>query len=251
MIIYRLFIILIVASNIATTQSSILIKNGKILDGTGNTWFFSDVLISEGFIRKISKNLDVPADLIIDAKGQIVAPGFIDVHGHIEGGIQGKPTADNYIYDGVTTVVTGNCGNSSDDLNAFFKRLDSTGISINVASLVGHNTVRGKILKMENRAPSLQEQAQMEILVEEGMKSGAVGFSTGLIYVPGTYSNTEELIRLARQSAKFSGLYVSHIRDEGDSVHAAIDEAIRIGKEAGLPVEISHFKITGKHNWGS
>jgi len=251
MIIYHIFIILIVAINMATSQSSTLIKNGKILDGTGNTWYYSDVLISDGIIRKISKNIDVKVDQIIDAKGQIVAPGFIDVHGHIEGGIQSKPTAENYIYDGVTTVITGNCGNSSDDLTSFFKRLDSFGVSINVASLVGHNTVREKVLKMDNRAPTAQEQAQMENLVAEGMKAGAVGFSTGLIYVPGTFSKTEELIGLSRQSAKYGGLYVSHIRDEGDSVHVAIEEAIRIGREAQLPVEISHFKITGKSNWGS
>jgi len=251
MIICRLFIVLLFTANMAISQSSILIKNGKILDGTGNTWFLSDVLISNGVIRKISKNIEVSADLIIDARGQIVAPGFIDVHGHIEGGIQSKPTAENYIYDGVTTVVTGNCGNSADDLNSFFKRLDSNGVSINVASLVGHNTIRGKVLKMENRAPTNQEQVQMENLVAEGMKAGAVGFSTGLIYVPGTFSKTEELIGLSKQSAKYGGLYVSHIRDEGDSVHVAIDEAIRIGREAQLPVEISHFKITGKHNWGS
>lgn len=251
MIFYRIVFVLLVSFNLAISQSTILIKNGKILDGTGNTWYYSDVLISNGIILKIAKNLEAPADQVIDAKGQIVAPGFIDVHGHIEGGIQGKPTADNYIYDGVTTVITGNCGNSSEDLNSFFSRLDSSGISINVASLVGHNTVRGKVLKMENRAPTIQEQTQMENLVAEGMKAGAVGFSTGLIYVPGTYSKTEELIGLARQSARFGGLYVSHIRNEGDSVHVAIDEAIRIGKEANLPVEISHFKITGKNNWGS
>lgn len=251
MIYCRLFIILIAAINLSVAQSSILIKNGKILDGTGNSWYYSDVLISGGIIQSISKHIDAPAELIIDARGQIVAPGFIDVHGHIEGGIQSKPTADNYLFDGVTTVVTGNCGNSSDNLNGFFRRLDSAGISINVASLVGHNTIRNTVLKMENRAPTSQEQVNMENLVAEGMKAGAVGLSTGLIYLPGTFSKTEELIGLARVSARYNGLYVSHIRDEGDSVHIAIDEAIRIGKEAHLPVEISHFKITGKSNWGS
>lgn len=251
MIFYRIVFVLLVSFNLAISQSTILIKNGRILDGTGNTWYYSDVYISNGTIQKIGKNINSPAELLIDAAGQIVAPGFIDVHAHIEGGIQSKPTADNYLFDGVTTVVTGNCGNSMENLNNFFKRLDSLGISMNVASLVGHNTVRNIVMKMENRPPTEQEQVQMEKLVEEGMKAGAVGLSTGLIYVPGTYARTEEIIGLAKQSAKYGGLYVSHIRDENDSVHVAINEAIRIGKEAQIPVEISHFKITGKSNWGS
>lgn len=246
-----LSILILLGFHFVISQNSILIKNGRILDGTGNTWYYNDIYISNGTIQRIGKNINRSAELIIDAKGQIIAPGFIDVHGHIEGGIGSKPTADNYIYDGVTTVVTGNCGNSSENLSGFLKRLDSIGTSINIASLVGHNTIRNQVMRMDNRAPTEREQVAMEKLVEEGMKAGAVGLSTGLIYVPGTYSKTEEIIGLAKQSARYGGLYVSHIRNEGDSVHVAIDEAIRIGKEAQLPVEISHFKITGKSNWGS
>lgn len=248
---FPLLSLIILSALAGRSQQSILIKNGKVLDGTGNSWFYSDVYISNGIIRSISKNIELPADRVIDARGKIIAPGFIDVHGHLEGGIFSKPTADNYIHDGVTTVVTGNCGNSSPDLNSFFRRLDSAGTSINIASLAGHNTIRSQVLKLENREPTPVEQIQMEKLVEEAMKSGAVGFSTGLIYIPGTFSKTEEIIGLARQSAKWGGLYASHIRDEGDSVTQAIDEAIRIGREAQLPVEISHFKITGRNNWGS
>ncbi|MEP7323143.1 MAG: D-aminoacylase, partial [Saprospiraceae bacterium] len=250
------FFILACLVHASLAQNALLIKNGRILDGTGNTWYYSDVYISNGIIQKIGKNLDIknnpPENIqIIDAMGQIVSPGFIDVHAHVETMVFSKPTADNYIFDGVTTVITGNCGNSSENLGTFFKRLDSTGISINIASLVGHNTVRNQVMKMDNRPPTQEEQIKMENLVEEGMRAGAVGFSTGLIYVPGTYSNTIELIGLAKQSSKYGGLYASHIRDEGDSVSVAIDEAIRIGKEAKLPVEISHFKISGKANWGS
>lgn len=248
---FPLFSLIILSALAGRSQQSILIKNGKVLDGTGNSWFYSDVFISNGIIQSIAKNIDLPADRVLDAKGKIIAPGFIDVHGHIEGGIFSKPTADNYIHDGVTTVVTGNCGNSSPDLKLFFRRLDSTGTSINIASLAGHNTIRSQVLKLENREPTPAEQIQMEKLVEEAMKSGAVGLSTGLIYIPGTFSKTEEIIGLARQSARWGGLYASHIRDEGDSVIQAIDEAIRIGREAQLPVEISHFKITGRNNWGS
>ncbi len=231
-------------------QQSILIKNGRILDGSGNPWYHSEVYIANGIIQKIGRDLAVTAEKTIDAKGQIIAPGFIDVHGHIEGGIQSKPTADNYLFDGVTTVVTGNCGNSAENLNSFFAGLIQSGVSINIASLVGHNTVRNQVMKMANRMPTLDEQLQMEKLVHAGMQAGAVGLSTGLIYVPGTYAKTEELIGLARQSAASGGLYASHIRDEGDSIAVAIDEAIRIGREAQLPVEISHFKISGKNNWG-
>ncbi len=249
--IIHLFILIFLTTTAGISQGSILIKNGKVLDGTGNSWFYSDVYISNGIIQSISKNIELPADRVIDARGKIIAPGFIDVHGHLEGGIFSKPTADNYIHDGVTTVVTGNCGNSSPDLNSFFRRLDSAGTSINIASLAGHNTIRSQVLKLENREPTPVEQIQMEKLAEEAMKSGAVGLSTGLIYIPGTFSKTEEIIGLARQSAKWGGLYASHIRDEGDSVIQAIDEAIRIGREAQLPVEISHFKITGRNNWGS
>ncbi|MBK6480735.1 MAG: D-aminoacylase [Saprospiraceae bacterium] len=251
MYIIRLVLLCALSLNFASAQNTILIKNGRILDGTGNSWYYSDLYVSNGIIQHIGKNLQFKADKIIDAHGLIVAPGFIDVHAHIEGGIMSKSTADNYLFDGVTTVVTGNCGNSAENLAEFFNRLDSLGVSINVASLVGHNTVRNQVMKMDARPPTTGEQKQMEVLVERGMKAGAVGLSTGLIYVPGTYSNTDEIIGLAKQIAKLGGVYASHIRNEGDSVEAAINEAITIGREANLPVEISHFKVTGKNNWGS
>jgi len=198
----------------------------------------------------IQQHITTAAAKTIDAKGLIVAPGFIDVHGHIEGGIFERPTADNYIFDGVTTVVTGNCGGSADDLQKFFARVDSMHTSINVASLIGHNTIRRQVMGLDNRLATAEEQKQMELLVAKAMKDGAVGLSTGLIYLPGMYSNTDEVIGLAKETAKFYGIYASHIRNEENGVVDAINEAINIGKAANIPVEISHFKLSGPANWG-
>ncbi len=231
-------------------QADILIKNGKILDGTGNSWHYGDIAIANGKIVAMGKLSKWTATKTIDAAGLIVAPGFIDVHTHIEGDEKRQPTADNFIYDGVTTVVTGNCGGSQVNIASYFSMLDSLHLSINVASLIGHNDVRKAAMGSANRDPSEEEMKKMESIVEQAMKDGAVGLSTGLIYIPGTYSKTEEVVRLAKVASKYNGVYASHMRDEGDSVTQAIDEALHIGFEAKLPVEISHFKLSGQQNWG-
>jgi N-acyl-D-amino-acid deacylase len=235
---------------IAQNNYDIIIRNGKIIDGTGNSWFYADMGVKDGKIVLIQKNIPGTAAQIIDAKGLIVAPGFIDVHAHVETSIFEKPTADNYIYDGVTTVITGNCGGSADDLPKFFSQLNSVGISINIASLVGHNTIRRLAMGEQNRLATAAEQQKMEGLVQQAMKDGAVGFSTGLIYPPGMYSNTEEVVGLAKAAAAYNGVYASHIRNEENKVVDAVNEAINIGKAANMPVEISHFKVNGKSNWG-
>ena len=231
-------------------QYDVLILNGKIIDGTGNNWFYGDVAVKDGKIISVGRLSNATANKILDAKGLIVAPGFIDVHAHIENGVFERPTADNYIYDGVTTVITGNCGGSADNLKIFFRRLDSMKTSINIASLVGHNTVRGLAMGLDNRLATPDEQKKMEALVAQAMKDGAVGLSTGLIYLPGMYSNTEEVIGLAKTAAQYNGIYASHIRNEENGVVDAINEAINIGKAANIPVEISHFKVSGPANWG-
>lgn len=235
---------------LAQTSADVLIRNGKVIDGTGNSWYYSDVALKDGKIFRIGKNLSLPATKVIDAKGLVVAPGFIDVHGHIEGGIITHPTADNYIYDGVTTVITGNCGSSAGNIGKFFREIDSVKPSINVATLIGHNSVRGQVMKRDKRRPTAEEQKMMEKLVEQGMKDGALGLSTGLIYIPGAYAETDEVIGLARTSSQYNGLYASHIRNEENKAAEAINEAINIGKQANIPVQISHFKIGGKVNWG-
>ena len=234
----------------AQQDADILIKNGRILDGTGNSWYWGDVAVKDGKILRLGKELSLTAKKTIDAKGFIIAPGFIDVHTHIEGDEVKNPTADNFIYDGVTTVVTGNCGSSSADIKGYLQKLDSIKLSINVATLIGHNDVRKAVMGTSNRKATAEEIAKMQALVEQGMKDGAVGFSTGLIYIPGTYSSTEEVVALAKAAAKYKGVYASHMRDEGDAVVEAINEAIHIGREAKMPVEISHFKLSGQQNWG-
>ncbi|MEJ7778022.1 MAG: D-aminoacylase [Daejeonella sp.] len=234
----------------AQTQADMIIRNGKIFDGTGNSWFYGDVAVKDGKIMKVGYLNDVTAIKTIDAKGLIVAPGFIDVHGHIEDGVFKTPTADNYIFDGVTSVITGNCGGSEEDIRGYLRRVDSIAPSINIATLVGHNTVRAQIMQRANRTPTSDEQKRMNELVEQAMKGGAVGLSTGLIYIPGTFAKTEEVVELAKAAAKYRGVYASHIRDEENNAMDAINEAINIGKEANMPVQISHFKVGGRSNWG-
>jgi N-acyl-D-aspartate/D-glutamate deacylase len=238
------------ATGLFAQQCDVLIKNGRIIDGTGNSWYYGDVAVKDGKILAIGKLTNYQAIETINAKRMIVAPGFIDVHGHIESGIFNQPTADNYIYDGVTTVVTGNCGGSAANIGQFFRRIDSLHPSINVASLIGHNTVRQQVMQRDNRTPTSEEQLKMEALVEQAMKDGAVGLSTGLIYIPGTFAKTEEVVGLAKAAARNNGIYASHIRNEENEAVEAINEAINIGKAANIPVQISHFKIGGRANWG-
>lgn len=229
----------------------LVIQNGRIVDGSGNPWYVADLGIKDGRITAIGRLCaagNCSAQRTLDAKGLVVAPGFIDVHTHVEGGIARIPTADNYLFDGVTSIITGNCGGSETDLDKFFGELRGK-ISINLGTLVGHNSVRRDVMGSVERDPTPEEQGKMEALVEQTMRQGAVGFSTGLIYIPGTYSKTPEVVALARAAAKYNGVYASHMRSEGEKVFEAIDEAITIGREAGMPVEISHFKVANKKLW--
>jgi N-acyl-D-amino-acid deacylase len=231
-------------------QCDILITNGKIIDGTGNNWYYANVAIKDGKIIKIGRAINLSAKKTIDAKGLIIAPGFIDVHTHLEGDEKSDPNATNFILDGVTTCITGNCGSSETDINKYFRYIDSLKLSINVAALIGHNDVRKAVMGRANRDATADEMKQMENIVDKAMRDGAVGLSTGLIYIPGTYTKTPEIVTLAKVAAKYNGVYASHMRDEGDSVTQAIEEALTIGREAKLPVQISHFKLSGQHNWG-
>lgn len=227
-----------------------IIRNGKIIDGSGNSWYYSDIAVKDGKIARISRTISAPAKKIIDAGGLIVAPGFIDVHTHLEDDETKDPEAKSFIYDGVTTCITGNCGSSNVDIGKYLQWIDSLKLSINVASLVGHNDVRKAVMGRANRDASADEMQRMENLVDKAMKDGAVGLSTGLIYIPGTYTKTPEIVSLAKVAAKYNGVYATHMRDEGDSVTYAIQEALTIGREAKLPVQVSHFKLSGQHNWG-
>lgn len=245
---YLLLLCLLPTLTKAQNKYDIIIRNGKIIDGAGNPWFYGDVGIVKDKIIAVGNLSKSKAAKTIDATGLIVAPGFIDVHTHIEGDEKRNPTAESFIYDGVTTVITGNCGSSEVDLKKYFHKLDSIKMSINVASLIGHNDVRKAVLGEAAVTPNADQLKQMQAIVEQGMRDGAVGFSTGLIYTPGIYSKTPEVVALAQAAAKYKGVYTSHIRNESDKVFEAIAEAIDVGRQAKMPVEISHFKV-GKPNW--
>src|SRR5258705_6108787 len=208
----------------------------------------SDLAIKDGKIIKIGRDVNLSAAKTIDAKGMIVAPGFIDVHTHLEGDETHDPNATNFILDGVTTCVTGNCGSSNIDIGKYLKWIDSLKLSINVATLIGHNDVRKAVMGRANRDATPDEMKRMDDIVGKAMKDGSVELSTRLIYIPGTYTKTPEIVELAKIAAKYNGLYASHMRDEGDSVTYAINEALTIGREAKIPVEISHFKLNGQQN---
>jgi N-acyl-D-amino-acid deacylase len=249
----RILLLLCLSPLMLAAQSpacDILIKNGKIIDGTGNNWYYGDIAVKDGKIIKTGRNLLYTAGRTIDANGLIVAPGFIDVHTHLEGDEAKEPNATNFILDGVTTCITGNCGASNVDIGKYLHWIDSLKLSINVATLIGHNDVRKAVMGRANRDATPEEMKRMEDLVDKAMADGAVGLSTGLIYIPGTFTKTPEIIDLAKIAAKYNGVYSTHMRDEGDSVTEAIEEALTIGREAKIPVEISHFKLSGQQNWG-
>lgn len=246
----HLFLCLFIAGLTQAQPYDLIIKNGRVVDGTGNPWIHADVAIQNGRIARLGTFSPADAKRTIDATGLIVAPGFIDVHTHVEGSLEAQPGAPNFIFDGVTTMITGNCGDSNTNIRAYFDTLRRQGISVNLGSLIGHNTVRQKVMKMAFREPTAREQIEMESLVEQAMKDGAVGLSTGLIYTPGTYARTPEVVNLAKMASRYGGVYASHIRNEGQHVKQAVEEAILISREAKIPVEISHFKVASKPLWG-
>ena len=234
----------------AGDTADILIQHGKIIDGTGNSWFYGDIAIKNGKIIAVGNLNSWFAASTINATGLIVAPGFIDVHTHIENDEAKNTYATNFIMDGVTTVITGNCGSSNVDIKKYFSFLDSLHLSINVATLIGHNDVREAVIGDANRQPTGDELNRMKALVAQAMENGAVGLSTGLIYIPGTYANTNEITELAKVAAQYNGVYTTHMRNESDSVTQAIEEALTIAKQANISLEISHFKVGGQQNWG-
>ncbi|HEX7176683.1 MAG TPA: D-aminoacylase [Pyrinomonadaceae bacterium] len=227
----------------------LVITNARVVDGAGNPWFRADVGVREGRIARVGRIAPEEAARVIDARGQILAPGFIDVHAHVED-IYNLPEAENFVRMGVTTLVSGNCGGSAVNVSEYLDGVRSKPLAVNLATLVGHGSVRAAVMGTANREPSAEELQKMEGLVEQAMRDGAVGLSTGLIYVPGTYAKTGEVVALARIAARHGGVYATHMRNEGERVLDAIRESIHIGEQAGLPVEISHFKISNKRWWG-
>jgi N-acyl-D-amino-acid deacylase len=251
----------------------IIIMNGRIVDGTGNPWFYGDVAIRGGRIVKVGSLGPSRARRRIDARGMIVAPGFIDMLGQSELSLLIDPRAESKVFQGITTEVTGEGGSAAPfndyiqkesepflkhfnltadwhTLGEYFARLERSHSAINLATYVGATQVRQYVLHDENRAPTPVELDQMRKLVAQAMEDGAVGLSTSLVYAPAFYATTEELIELAKVAAHYGGVYATHMRNESNSIMVALDEAIRIGTEANIPVEIFHLKMAGKPNWG-
>jgi N-acyl-D-amino-acid deacylase len=264
----------LLAQTVAPTPGfDLVITNGHIIDGTGSPWYSGDVGIRDGRIAAIGNLAAASRKRTIDAAGKVVAPGFIDLLGQSEMTILVDPRLPSKIYQGITTEITGEgdsiapltdaliqSGRSGYDhykitpdwrtFRQYFARLEKQGMGINLASYVGATTVRTIVLGEENKQPTAEQLEQMKALVRDAMKDGAVGVSTALEYAPAPYAKTEELIALATEAGKFGGIYSTHMRNESDSVLDSIDEALRIGREARVPVEIWHIKVAGKNNWG-
>ncbi len=256
----------------------ILFEGGHVVDGSGNTWFRADVGVVGDKIEAIGDLKGAQATRKVNAKGHIVAPGFMDIHSHSDIPLLVDPRVESKVYQGITVEVVGNCGTSAAPMNKSVKayrekygrggvpddfqfdwatmkdymdRVDGQGVAFNVATWVGHGTVRQNVMGYEDREPTDTELRKMRRLVDDAMKDGAYGMSTGLIYPPSVYGKTPEIIELAKVSAKHGGLYASHIRgEENDSLIPAVKEAIEIGEKAELPVQIAHFKASGKKSWG-
>jgi N-acyl-D-amino-acid deacylase len=227
----------------------IIVKGGRVIDGSGNPWYPADVGIRNGKIAAIERFLDEgEADKVVRARGLIVAPGFIDVHTHVDSGLLKTPSVENYISQGVTTVVGGNCGGHEYPLGEFFAAAEK-GISLNIAMLAGHNTIRQEVMGLKMEAPTAEEMSRMKSLLDQEMKSGAIGLSTGLAYLPGVYSKTEEIVELAQAVAPYNGIYASHIRNQAEGISGAIEEAIAVGEANSIPVFISHIKLADESIW--
>ncbi len=231
----------------------VLLRGGTLLDGTGKGPQQGDVAIAGGRIVAVGRLDAQRADRVIDCTGLYVAPGFIDLHNHSDNPILQPATRDaaNYLTQGCTTLVTGNCGGGKADVAEYLQTLDRNGVGVNIIHLLPHGALRSQVMGNVNRAPTDEELARMRALTAQAMRDGAWGMSTGLIYVPSAYADTDELVALAQVVAQHGGIYASHIRGEGQTLLDAVDEAIAIGRRAQLPVHIAHFKASGQPYWGS
>lgn len=243
---------LMAAPDAARSQATydLLILNGTVVDGTGRPGVPLDVAVRGGVIARVGRLANAAAKATIDARGRVVAPGFIDVHTHADDPAR-TPLLENFTRMGVTSVVAGNCGDSAESIAGERLAIERDGISVNFATLVGHNTVRAAVLGSARRAPDAAELGRMKALVAKAMEEGAIGLSTGLQYVPGMYAESREIVELAKVAARAGGIYASHMRNEGTRVAEAVAEALSVGEAAGCPVQISHLKIDSPSRWGT
>jgi N-acyl-D-amino-acid deacylase len=228
----------------------LLILGGSLIDGSGAPARQTDIGIRDGRIVSIGNLQNATTRQTINAKNHIVSPGFIDLHSHADRGILQHRAAENYIRQGVTTLLCGNCGSSPADVGKFFDSVREAGVGPNVALLIGHGSVRSRIMGTVNAAPTADQLDKMRKAVRQAMQDGAVGLSTSLRYGPGTYADTEEIVALTKEIAPFGGFYATHMRDEGTRILEAIEESLLIGERAGVPVHISHHKISSASVFG-
>ncbi len=228
----------------------LVIRNGRIVDGTGSPWYLGDLAVRNDTIVRIAPRIDAPATRVIDAGGKVVAPGFIDIHTHARRGIFEVPTADNYVRQGVTTLMEGPDGSSPLPIKPFLDRVAATRITPNFGLFVGQGSVRDEVIGPVNRKATAAEIERMRGIVRQGMEDGAFGLSSGLFYVPGTFTPTAEVVELAKVAGRMGGIYISHMRDEASGVLDSVRETIEIGEKGGLPTQVTHHKIIGKANWG-
>lgn len=234
----------------ATPDYDLIIRGGRVVDGTGSPWYHADVAIQADRIAAIAPRIEGKANREIMARELVVAPGFIDLHTHARRGIFVNPGAENYIRQGVTTIFEGPDGSSPLPIDAFLKRLDAANTAPNVATFIGQGSVREKVIGRIDRVPTEAEMEEMRGLVRRGMLDGAFGLSSGLIYTPGVFSSTEEVIEMSRVAGQMGGIYISHIRGEAATVVESVREVVRIGEEGQLPAQVTHHKVMGTSNSG-
>ncbi len=228
----------------------LVIRNGRIVDGTGSPWYRADLAVRGDSIVRIAARIDAPAGRVIDAAGQVVAPGFIDIHTHARRGIFEVPTADNYVRQGVTTIIEGPDGSSPIPLGPFLEKVAAARIAPNFGAFVGQGSVRDSVVGSINRPATAAEIETMRSIVRREMVGGALGLSSGLFYVPGTFTPTSEVVELARVAGQMGGIYISHMREETTRILDSVRETIEIGEKGGLPTQVTHHKVIGKANWG-
>ena len=240
----------IVAAAGAQQPYDLVIRNARVVDGLGNPWIRADVAIAGDTIVGVAHRIAAPAARVIDAADKVVAPGFIDTHTHARRGIAANPTAPNYVRQGVTTVLEGPDGSSPVPLAPFLAELEALQTSVNIGAFLGQGSVRSAVIGSTNRTATADEIERMKAMVDQGMRDGAFGLSTGLFYVPGTFTPTSEVIELAKVAAKYGGIHTSHQRDDAAKMLDSVRETIAIGEGGGLPTQITHMKVIGKANYG-